>query len=86
MCRAAGSPTGITDKNSQPADAGQTWPKGHIDKVGHAARAGKMAAQQGEDDGNRENKENEQRPCPQAVIASDQRRQRRDGEDSRTQQ
>ncbi|GHK54938.1 hypothetical protein KPZU09_46740 [Klebsiella pneumoniae] len=54
--------------------------------MGHAARAGKMAAQQGEDDGNRENKENEQRPCPQAVIASDQRRQRRDGEDAGTQQ
>ena len=38
------------------------------------------------ENGNRENKENEQRPCPQTVIASDQRRQRRDGEDAGTQQ
>jgi hypothetical protein len=45
-----------------------------------------MAAQQGEDDGNRKNKEDEQRPCPQAVIASDQRRKRRDGENASAQQ
>jgi len=52
--------------------------------MGHAARAGKVPPEQSEDNRNGENQYDQHRPCPQAVVARHQRRQRRYGKHAGT--
>ena len=72
-----------TDRNhrqEQPAgDALQPWAKRHTNKMRHAAGAGEMSSERRKDNRNWKHQHDQHRPCPQAVIARHQCRQRRHG-------